>query len=216
MIEVRKIVKRFISKKAIEKIRTFAYFHGVYGKKPKVHAVRHKGKRLFLSNTIDVTHWSKLDIGDNVFIWHFTILDTFNGVKIGDNCQIGTRVGIFTHSSHNSIRLYNKDYHDIYFDSHKGRIKGGVEIGSNTFVGANSIIMPGTRIGKGCIVGAASYVSGDYEDFSIIVGSPAKKIGDVRRGDLKMLKKNPELIENYVKSFGFGSLEALMGDYYEK
>ena len=69
--------------------------------------------------------------------------------------------------------------------------------------------MPGTKIGKGCIVGAFSYVSGIFEDFSIISGQPAKKIGDVRAADLRILKKNPELVADYLKAFGFKSLEEL-------
>lgn len=209
---MKRILKKIIPPTWISGFRSFLYFKGVFGARPKVYCVFRDGKRLFLSNTIDITHWSKLDIGNNVFIWHFTILDTFNGVKIGDNCQIGTRVGIFTHSSHNSIRIYNHKYHDIYFDSHKGRVKGSVEIGANTFVGANSIIMPGTKIGKGCIVGAFSYVSGVFEDFSIISGNPARRIGDVRSVDFKLLKNNPELVDDYLKEFGLRSLEELKID----
>ncbi|MBJ2163196.1 acyltransferase [Acidovorax sp. IB03] len=211
-----RVIKKIIPKKFVSALRGFLYFKGIYSLKPKVYCVQFKNKRLFLSNTIDVTHWSKLDIGNNVFIWHFTILDTFNGVKIGDDCQIGTRVGIFTHSSHNSIRIYNNKYHDTYFDSHQGRKKGSVEVGANTFVGANSIIMPGTKIGKGSIVGAFSYVSGEFPDFSIIAGNPAKKIGDVRPIDLKLLKQNPELIDGYLKAFQASSLDELMGDYLVK
>lgn len=213
---MRALLKKIIPRTLVERIRFFAYSHGMLGKKPQVYCVSDGTKRLFLSNTVDVTHWNKLDIGENVFIWHFTILDTFNGVKIGDNCQIGARVGIFTHSSHNSIRLYNYKYYDTHFDLHKGRKKGSVEIGANTFVGANSIIMPGTVIGKGCVVAAFSYVSGVYKDFSIISGNPAKHIGDVRRADLKLLAANPELINDYVSAFGFDSLDTLMSEYLEK
>lgn len=206
---LKKVLKKIIPKSLVQGIRNYLYFHGGYGIKPKVCRVTKNGKRLFLSNTVDITHWSKLDIGNNVFIWHFTILDTFGGVKIGDDCQIGTRVGIFTHSSHNSIRLYNKKYHDVYFDSHVGRRKGSVEIGACTFVGANSIIMPGSKIGKGCIVAGFSYVAGEFDDFSIISGNPAKKIGDVRSSDLRMLRNNPELIDGYLKEFDIESIDEL-------
>ena len=132
-----------------------------------------------------------------------------HGIKIGNDCQIGTRVGIFTHSSHNSIRYYNKNYNKVPFQEHKGRIKGSVEIGDNTFIGANSIIMPNTKIGKGCIVAGFSYVQGKFDDFSIISGNPAKKVGDVRKIDYKFLKSNPDLIESYLTYFNFKSIEDL-------
>ena len=183
-----------------------------YVGKPRMISGSRAGKSYNISNTADITHWDKLDIGNNVFIWHFTILDTFNIVKIGNDCQIGTRVGIFTHSSHNSIRYYNKSYRDVYFDEHLGRLKGPVEIGECTFIGANSIIMPNTKIGKGSIVAGFSYVKGEFPDFSIIAGNPAKIIGDVRKTDYKFLKNNPDVCESYLSYFGYESLDDLKED----
>lgn len=194
-------MKKLLMKIFLKKIKTLLYFLGVTSKFPRVYDIYFKGKRLFLSNSIDVTHWDKLNIGNNVFIWHFTILDTYNGITIGDDCQIGARVGIFTHSSHNSIRYYNEKYHDTNCFQHKGRVKGPVCIGKNTFIGANSIIMPNTNIGQGCIVAAFAYVQGSFGDFSIIGGNPAKKIGDVRRMDNKFLKINPEFKIPYLSYY---------------
>lgn len=195
-----------------KELRSYLYFKGLLGIHPKVYNISVRGKTLYLSNTIDITHWDRLEIGNNSFIWHFTILDTFNGIKIGDDCQIGTRVGIFTHSSHNSIRYYNSRYHDVYFDDHKGRLKGGVEIGDCTFVGANSIIMPNTKIGKGCIVAGFSYVQGKFDDYSIIAGNPAKKVGDVRVKDHRFLKNNPDICEYYLKYFGYSSIDDMVSN----
>ena len=42
------------------------------------------------------------------------------------------------------------------------------------------IYLPGSKIGKFCIVGAGAVVKGDFEDYSVIVGSPARKIKDIR------------------------------------
>jgi acetyltransferase-like isoleucine patch superfamily enzyme len=206
---MKAILKRILPRKLIDTIKTTLYFLGMTSKFPKVYCIRKNGKRLFLSNYLDVTNWSTLTIGNNVFIWHFTILDTHNGITIGDDCQIGTRVGIFTHSSHNSIRYYNKEYHNTNCFNHKGRIRGSVTIGRNTFVGANSIIMPNTKIGEGCIVSGFSYVQGDFDDFSIIAGNPAKKIGDTRRVDYRFLKSNPELEMAYLDYFGIANLKSV-------
>jgi acetyltransferase-like isoleucine patch superfamily enzyme len=43
-----------------------------------------------------------------------------------------------------------------------------VEIGDNSWVGANTIILRGTKIGKNCVVGAGCVISGEYPDNSII------------------------------------------------
>jgi len=51
-----------------------------------------------------------------------------------------------------------------------------VEIGSDVWVGARSIIIGGVRIGHGAVVAAGSVVTKDVEDFEIVGGVPAKKI----------------------------------------
>jgi acetyltransferase-like isoleucine patch superfamily enzyme len=79
----------------------------------------------------------------------------------------------------------------------KGYMRGSVHIGKYTFVGPHSVIMPGTKIGKGSIVAAYSMVKGEFPDFSIIAGTPAKVIGDTRKVDEPYLMANPELQKYY-------------------
>ena len=57
--------------------------------------------------------------------------------------------------------------------------------------------MPNTNIGKGSIVTAYSYVKGEFPDYSIISGNPAKIIGDTRDMDKEALTSNPELQSYY-------------------
>lgn len=47
-------------------------------------------------------------------------------------------------------------------------------IGDNCFIGAGVCILAGTILGKQCIVGTNSVVRGEFPDYSVIVGSPAK------------------------------------------
>jgi len=51
-----------------------------------------------------------------------------------------------------------------------------VFIGEDCKIYNNAVILPGTRIGKHCTIGANSVVSGTFPDFSVIVGAPAKII----------------------------------------
>ena len=55
----------------------------------------------------------------------------------------------------------------------------GVSIGDNSFVGAFSILMPGTVIGRDCIIGAGSVVRGRVPDGSIVLGNPGQVIRSV-------------------------------------
>lgn len=54
---------------------------------------------------------------------------------------------------------------------------GRVEIGDNTFVGADAIILPNVKIGSNCIIGAGSIVNRDIPNGSVAVGNPARVIG---------------------------------------
>ena len=49
-------------------------------------------------------------------------------------------------------------------------------IGKNCFIGYGAVIQAGTTLGEQCIVGAGAIVKGKYDDFSVIVGNPAKVI----------------------------------------
>ena len=67
---------------------------------------------------------------------------------------------------------------------------GKVKIGDNVFLGANSVILAGSTIGNNCIIGARAVVKGDFEDYSVIVGNPAKKIMSVQDLVAKTKKGN--------------------------
>ncbi len=56
---------------------------------------------------------------------------------------------------------------------------GNIVIGNNCNIGWNVVIMPGVRIGDNCIIGVGAIVTHDVPDNSIVVGVPAKVIGDV-------------------------------------
>jgi len=138
-----------------------------------------------------------LNLSDNVFIGQYNFIEASNGMQIEEGCQITNYVSILTHSSHISIRLYGEMYRKS--SDLVGYIKGKVHIGKYTFIGPHVTIMPNTIIGKGCIVSAYSFVKGEYPDFSIIGGNPAKVIGDTRDMDKELLSLHPEIKEFYKK-----------------
>lgn len=52
-----------------------------------------------------------------------------------------------------------------------------IYIGNNSFIGARVSLLPGTIVGKDCIIGAGSVVKGIIPDGSVVVGNPAHVIG---------------------------------------
>ncbi len=53
-------------------------------------------------------------------------------------------------------------------------------VGNNVSFGIGATVMPGVTIGEGAIVGARSLVTKDVPAWTIVVGVPAKKIGEVK------------------------------------
>ncbi|MEN8929326.1 MAG: acyltransferase [Flavobacteriales bacterium] len=153
-----------------------------------------KVENVRISNSTFIDHKHKLKIGNNVFIGHFNFIEASNGITIEEGCQITNYVSITSHSSHDSIRLYGKDYGG---KNMKGYVKGEVFIGKYSFIGPHVTIMPNTKIGKGSIVASHSFIKGEFPDFSILAGNPAKIIGDTREKDAEIIAKNPELKVSY-------------------
>lgn len=52
-----------------------------------------------------------------------------------------------------------------------------VMIGRGSFIGARSILMPGSVVGRNCIIAAGSVVTGSTEDDSVYGGVPARRLG---------------------------------------
>ena len=153
-----------------------------------------QGKKLIntrISSSVFLDHTETLYLSDHIYIGHFSVIEASNKLTIEEGVQIGFHTVVATHSSHYSIRLYGKHYSEL--KDKIGYVKGEVKIGAYTFVGPYSLIMPGTIIGKGCIVAAYSQVKGIFPDYSIIAGNPAKIVGNTKDKDNEFLNKYPEL-----------------------
>lgn len=89
-------------------------------------------------------------------------------IRIGRDCMFGPRVSLIAENHVITARA----------DSMKnaGVTRAGIEIGDDCWIGANVVVLDGTRIGKGCVIGAGSVVRGEIPPFSIAVGAPARVV----------------------------------------
>ena len=100
-----------------------------------------------------------LKIGSHCFFNTNSSITSMSSITIGDNCKFGNNLVIVDHD-HNYRR---KDESEPEF------ISTLVSIGDNTWVGANVVILRGTRIGKNCVIGAGSVVKGIVEDNAVVI-----------------------------------------------
>ncbi len=105
----------------------------------------------------------KLRVGEGTWIGFYCLIDSqLASLRIGKWCDISSGAHIYTHSTHLRCTERGK------------KIIGPVTIGDHVFIGANSVILPGTKIGHHSLVGALSVVKGEFPPHSLIVGAPAK------------------------------------------
>lgn len=148
-------------------------------------------KSSFLSNlvglysrTIIVTRapGAEIIIGNNVGISGATIYAR-SRIEIGENTCIG-----------GNSKILDNDFHPIEVETRNRLLNdpnGGdfdlipakpIKIGKSCFIGCNSIILKGTILGDGCVVGAGSVVAGKFEDDCVIAGNPARIIKRLKEG----------------------------------
>lgn len=125
------------------------------------------------------------EIGEGTWIGYHTVIDGTGGLKIGKNCSIASGVHIYTHDSTRRAVLGLKRDYEGY--SHIDRAP--VEIGDNCFIGANSVILKGVKIGNRVVIGALSLVNKDLPDDCIAAGNPVRIIK--MKSQLDSSRSNP-------------------------
>lgn len=96
-----------------------------------------------------------------------------------------------------SANVYITDLDHSYQEINKNAISQPIEvkeivIDDYCFIGMGSRVLPGTVLGKNCIVGANAVVRGKYPDYSVIAGVPAKIIKRYDTENSKWRKTNKE------------------------
>ncbi|WP_434931434.1 acyltransferase [Shewanella sp. HL-SH5] len=110
----------------------------------------------------------KIKIGDNVSVGQNLHLISKLNVDIGDKTTISANV--FISDVDHEYKTINVHIMEQALHSKE------TVIGENCFIGYGCVILPGTILGKQCIVGANSVVKGVFPEHCVVAGSPAKII----------------------------------------
>lgn len=122
-------------------------------------------------------------VGNNMYAnFNLTLVDDGN-IFIGDNVMFGPNVTVATanHPIYPELRRkglqYNKDVH----------------IGSNVWIGASCVIVPGVSIGDNSVIGASSVVTKDIPEGAVAVGNPCRVIRFISERDKEYFYKNEKI-----------------------
>jgi len=123
------------------------------------------GKGSFIMRQVYIMSANKLQIGQYSHVNRGCLLDARGGLTMGDNVSV----------SHN-VQLLSGG-HDAQSSNFIGQFRP-IKIEDYAWLGAGCIILQGVHIGKGAVVAAGAVVTHDVEDYAIVGGIPARKIGN--------------------------------------
>lgn len=104
-------------------------------------------------------------VGDNSHIAQYTEIGKFCG--IGNLCTIGAQ-------PHHPEFLANYPIEFLMGEKH---VKGTPTfIGNDVWIGSNSVILAGVKIGDGAVIGAGAVVTKDVPPYAVMAGSPARQL----------------------------------------
>jgi acetyltransferase-like isoleucine patch superfamily enzyme len=113
-------------------------------------------------------------------------------IHIGDRVLIAHNVNIIDNISHplDAQLRYNEN-----FDFVRSGIHGDVDIKASeiiieddVWIGFNTMIMRGVKIGKGAIIGAGSVVTKDVEPWTVNAGNPLRCLRKLEPVDIEVRK----------------------------
>jgi acetyltransferase-like isoleucine patch superfamily enzyme len=123
---------------------------------------------------------ARIHIGEGTRI-HGSCIHAYRSITIGKRCLIAA-----------NCQIIDCNGHELSFDDVEARIHTTsdgrpVVIEDAVWIGANSIVLPGVRIGRGSVVAAGSVVVKDVPPMAVVAGNPArivKQAGPATVGDL--------------------------------
>lgn len=140
------------------------------------------GKKLQTRKNVEFTvnKGGKIVIGDNCFFNNNCIVAAHENIIIGNNCSFGPNVLIYDHD--HDFRVAN--------GKNEGKYKvSPIVIGDNVWIGANSVILRGSKIGDNSVIGAGTIIKTDIENDTIIYTKNEYERKQIKRGE-KINEKN--------------------------
>ena len=112
-----------------------------------------------------------LIIGERTIVNSGCVFYTGNGIRIGSYVSIAANC-VFAPVNHEFSKR------DVLIQRQGFRpTKGGILVEEDVWIGAGAVLLDGTILRRGCVIGAMSLVRGEVPAYSIYGGNPLKPLG---------------------------------------
>lgn len=131
------------------------------------------GKNIKIQPPLHCDYGCHISVGDNFFANYECIFLDVCKVSIGDNVMFGPRVSVYAagHPIDAGVRASGLEF---------GK---PITIGSNVWVGGNSVINPGVTIGDNVVIGSGSVVVKDIPPNVVAAGNPCRVLRQITDED---------------------------------
>lgn len=148
------------------------------------------GKNTTILPPFQCDYGKNIEVGDNFFAnYNLVVLDVAK-VTIGDNVFIAPNVAIYTAG------------HPVHYEARNTMYEYGiaVTIGDNCWIGGNTVICPGVKVGNGVVIGAGSVVTKDIPDNVIAAGNHCRVIRPITDEDKQYYFKKRKFDDEAMKA----------------
>ncbi len=140
---------------------------------------------LILGELLTLAHGGQIVIGNDTFVSEGTRIWSARSVTVGNNVLISHNVDIHDTASHSlSAQARAAHFAAIRRSGHPAVLadvkEAAIVIEDDVWIGFGAAILPGVRIGKGAVIGAKTVVTHDVQPYAIMVGNPARLVGQAR------------------------------------
>ena len=166
----------------------------MYGADPKdKHPMKGFPQVCFIKNTVsnpkiiigDYTYYDDPEDSENFernVLYHYPFSE--DKLIIGKFCALARGVKFIMNGANHKIsgfstypfQIFGNGWEKVTPQLQELPFKGDTVVGNDVWIGYESVIMPGIKIGDGAIIAAKSVVVSDVPPYTIVGGNPAKAI----------------------------------------
>lgn len=136
-----------------------------------------RGNKVCIGDNVTIDSFVKIKFaggdGDvvlaaSVYLNSGVVIYSGNGVYIGEGTLVAANT-TFAATNH-EYRARDKTVIAQRFMASKG----GIRVAADCWIGANCVLLDGTNLQRGCVVAAGTVLKGEWPEYAVIAGNPAK------------------------------------------
>ena len=167
------------------------------------------GKNIYLTVPFSVSAPELISIGDySKILGGFTFIGTKGKLRIGDYTEISTDFTVVTDNHTPTVGIPYTFTGSLHIKDKSQDI----EVSDDCWIGTRVVLLPGSKIGRGSVVGACSLVNKPFPPYAVIAGIPAKIIGV--KFDKAQILAHEQAVYPPSKRLSMSDLDNLFNTYY--